>query len=61
MVSGGTPLPGRSLVKRLKTESALPQIEYFITYRNRYCGASCAEIAQNCQQICDFATTWRAP
>ena len=46
MVSGGTPLP---------------QIEYFITYRNHYQGAHCDEIAEICQQICDFATTWRAP
>lgn len=42
----------------LKTEIALPQLEYFITYRNDYHGAFCAEIAEICQQICDFTTTW---
>lgn len=44
----------------LKSAIELPALEYFITYRNDYHSAFCAEIAETCQQICDFTTSWSA-
>lgn len=55
---------GRHLADRrlriIKTAIQLPALEYYITYRNDYHSAFCTEIAETCQEICDFTTTWSA-